>query len=257
MTLCVKSKRVPAYCFRFPVKKKHKQTQCKVLWWGCRTSGRAGTRTDRWTGRRHRGVAGVVRPRTFTSHVPPSRNRLRPSPLNRLLDGLTVTWRPWPSACRLPETWRDTQICPACWVRIRELSCTFAPRRVFQFQWIPYTAVGNMQNCGMRNAEGKMRNGLCCATVIGRDVTPRDRSHSAFHRMPCVECMELKCILNMRKIAFCTVQFTCNFEMLLFRNRWWMLKIKIIFVCHDVVHKHSLRVSLLNRATYYRPENHN
>ena len=24
-----------------------------------------------------------------------------------------------------------------------------------------------MQNCGMRNAEGKMRNGMCGATVIG------------------------------------------------------------------------------------------
>jgi len=53
----------------------------------------------------------------------------------------------------------------------------------------------------MQNAEGKMRNGMCGATVIGRDVTPRDRSHSAFHRTPCLECMEVKCILNMRKIV--------------------------------------------------------
>jgi len=67
------------------------------------------------------------------------------------------------------------------------------------------SAMGKMRNCGMRNAEGKMRNGMCGATVIGRDLTPRDRSHSAFHRTPCVECMQVKCILNMRKIAFCTV----------------------------------------------------
>jgi len=36
-----------------------------------------------------------------------------------------------------------------------------------------------------------------------------------------------------------------------------MLKINIIYIYHAVVHKHSLRVSRLNRATYYRPENHN
>jgi len=44
-------------------------------------------------------------------------------------------------------------------------------------------AMGKMRNCGMQNAEGKMRNGMCGATVIGRDVTPHDRSHSAFHRL--------------------------------------------------------------------------
>jgi len=43
----------------------------------------------------------------------------------------------------------------------------------------------------MWNAESKMQNGMGGATVIGRDVTPRDRSHSAFHRTPCVECMEV------------------------------------------------------------------
>jgi len=74
--------------------------------------------------------------------------------------------------------------------------------------------MGKMRNCGMRNAEGKMRNGMCGTTVIGRDVTPRDWSHSAFNRTPCVECMEVKCILNMRKIAFCTVHATlrCYFS---------------------------------------------
>jgi len=55
-------------------------------------------------------------------------------------------------------------------------------------------AMGKMRNCGMRNAEGKMQNGNCGATVIGRDVTPRDRSHSTFHRTPCVECMEVQCM---------------------------------------------------------------
>jgi len=38
----------------------------------------------------------------------------------------------------------------------------------------------------MRNAEGKMRNGMCGAMVIGRDVTPRDCSDSAFYRTPYV-----------------------------------------------------------------------
>ena len=27
--------------------------------------------------------------------------------------------------------------------------------------------MGKMRNCGMRNAEGKMRNGMCGTTVIG------------------------------------------------------------------------------------------
>jgi len=76
------------------------------------------------------------------------------------------------------------------------------------------TTMGKMRNSGMRNAVGKMRNGMCGATVIGRDVTPRDRSHSAFYRKLCVECMEAKCILNMRIIAFCTVHATlrCYFS---------------------------------------------
>jgi len=32
-----------------------------------------------------------------------------------------------------------------------------------------YEAVGKMRNCFVRNADGKMRNGMCGATVIGRD----------------------------------------------------------------------------------------
>jgi len=69
-------------------------------------------------------------------------------------------------------------------------------------------AMGKMQNCGVRNAEGKMRNGMCGVTVIGRNVTPRDCSYSAFYRTPCVDCVEVKCILSMRKIVFCTVHAT-------------------------------------------------
>jgi len=42
-------------------------------------------------------------------------------------------------------------------------------------------AMGKMRNCGMRYAEGKMRNGMCGATVIGRDVTSCDFIYSAFH----------------------------------------------------------------------------
>ena len=51
------------------------------------------------------------------------------------------------------------------------------------------TAMGKMPNCGVQNAEGEMRNGMCGATVIGRDVTSRDCSYSAFYRTPCVDCV--------------------------------------------------------------------
>ena len=39
-----------------------------------------------------------------------------------------------------------------------------------------------MRNCGMRNAESKMRNRKCGMTLIGRTVKPRDRCHSAYYR---------------------------------------------------------------------------
>ena len=70
--------------------------------------------------------------------------------------------------------------------------------------------MGKMRNCSVWNAEGKMRNGMCGAMVIGRAVTPRDRIYSAFHHTPCVNCMEVK---RMRKVAFCTVHasFRCWF----------------------------------------------
>jgi len=41
-----------------------------------------------------------------------------------------------------------------------------------------------MRNCGMWNAEGKMRNGICGTTVIGPHVRPRDRSYYAVYRTP-------------------------------------------------------------------------
>jgi len=69
-------------------------------------------------------------------------------------------------------------------------------------------AMGTMRNCGMWNAEGKMQNGMCSAMVIGRDVTPRDHRYSAFHRMPCIDSVEVKCILSMQKIALCSVHAT-------------------------------------------------
>jgi len=70
------------------------------------------------------------------------------------------------------------------------------------------TGMGKMWNCSMRNAEGKMRNGMCGVTVIGRYVTSRDCIYSAFHHTLCVNCVELNCILSMRKIAFCTMHAT-------------------------------------------------
>ena len=69
-------------------------------------------------------------------------------------------------------------------------------------------AMGKMRNCGMRNAEGKMLIGMCGATVIGRDVTSRDFIYSAFHHTLCINCVEVNCILRMRKIAFCTMHAT-------------------------------------------------
>ena len=63
--------------------------------------------------------------------------------------------------------------------------------------------MGKMRNCGMRNAEGKMRNGMCGATVIGRDVTSRDCIYSAFYHTMCVNCVEVNCILSIQPFAQC------------------------------------------------------
>ena len=45
--------------------------------------------------------------------------------------------------------------------------------------------VGKMRNCGMRNAESKMRNRKCGMTLIGRTVKPRDHCHSAYYLCYC------------------------------------------------------------------------
>ena len=42
-------------------------------------------------------------------------------------------------------------------------------------------AVGNLRNCGLRNAEGNLRNVICGATVIGQQVRPRDCSYSSVY----------------------------------------------------------------------------
>jgi len=68
----------------------------------------------------------------------------------------------------------------------------------------------------MRNAEGKMRNGMCGATVIGRDVTPREPhfriSPHAVRRVP-------GCKMHTEHAENHLLHSTCNFEMLLFGNR--------------------------------------
>jgi len=45
-------------------------------------------------------------------------------------------------------------------------------------------AMGKMRNCGMWNAEGKMRNGNCGTTVIVPQVRPHDQRYYAVYRMP-------------------------------------------------------------------------
>jgi len=67
--------------------------------------------------------------------------------------------------------------------------------------------MGKMRSCGVRNAEGKMRNEMCGATVIGRDVTPRDGSYSAFHHTPCVDSLEVKCMLCISLNISCTFHY--------------------------------------------------
>jgi len=61
--------------------------------------------------------------------------------------------------------------------------------------------MGNLRNCGLRNAEGNLRNVICGATVIGRRVRPRDCSYSSVYHWPCVDGGEVKCIMRMRKMT--------------------------------------------------------
>jgi len=62
-------------------------------------------------------------------------------------------------------------------------------------------AMGNLRNCGLRNAEGNLRNIICGATVIGQRVRPRDSSYSSVYHWPCVDSGEVKCIMRMRKMT--------------------------------------------------------
>jgi len=62
--------------------------------------------------------------------------------------------------------------------------------------------MGKMRNCGMWNAEGKMRNGNCGTTVIGPQVRTRDRRYYTVYRTPRTAGTVVNCIMRMRKVAF-------------------------------------------------------
>ena len=68
-------------------------------------------------------------------------------------------------------------------------------------------AMGKMRNCDMRKVKCRME----CAARRWLAVTSHHVSEAVPHF---TECMEVKCILNMRKIAFCTVHATliCYFS---------------------------------------------
>jgi len=61
-------------------------------------------------------------------------------------------------------------------------------------------AVGKMWNCGMRNAESKMRNRKCGMTLIGQSAKPRDRRRSADYRSDSTTDRVVKCRPAMRKM---------------------------------------------------------
>jgi len=63
-------------------------------------------------------------------------------------------------------------------------------------------AMGKMRNCGMWNAEGKMRNGNCGTMVIGPAVRPRDRSYYAVYRTPRAAGAAVNCVMRVWKVAF-------------------------------------------------------
>jgi len=112
-------------------------------------------------------------------------------------------------------------------------------------------AMGKMRNCGVRNAEGKMRNGMCGTTVIGRAVTPHNCIYSAFHHMPCITCVEVKCMRKKLPFAQCMQLFDAGFWIMLMNvENNNHLFITLLFIS-------SLRVSPLDRANYYRPDGHN
>jgi len=62
--------------------------------------------------------------------------------------------------------------------------------------------MGKMRNCGMWNAEGKMRNGNCGTTVIVPQVRPRDQRYYAVYRTPCAAGAVVNCVMRMWKVAF-------------------------------------------------------
>ena len=87
----------------------------------------------------------------------------------------------------------------------------------------------------MRNAEGKMRNGMCGATVIGRAVTPRDRIYSAF-RTP---------QFRILPIAYYTLVITikCNLTRKLSNHGCGD--------CHDsITHSHLMQIKQHNHCEY-------
>jgi len=74
--------------------------------------------------------------------------------------------------------------------------------------------MGKMQNCGMWNAEGKMKNEKCGTTVIGPQVRPRDRSCYTVYHTPRVAGAVVNYAMRVWKVAFCacfTVISICHF----------------------------------------------
>ena len=62
--------------------------------------------------------------------------------------------------------------------------------------------MGKMQNCGMWNAKGKMRNENCGTMVIGPQVRPRDRRYYAVYRTPRVASAAISCVMRMGEVVF-------------------------------------------------------
>jgi len=71
----------------------------------------------------------------------------------------------------------------------------------------PGKVVGKMRNCGMWNAESKMRNRKCGMTLIGQSVKPRDRRHSTDYRSDMATDRAVKCRPVMRKMQAYNVSY--------------------------------------------------
>ena len=81
------------------------------------------------------------------------------------------------------------------------------------------TSIGKMLNCGMWNAEGKMRNDKCGTTVIGPQVRPRDHSYYAVYHTPRVAGAVVNCVIqsnpmriNARRYSSLPVFFTSHIQ---------------------------------------------